>query len=98
MPKVSRGNFKYNKNMIELKDLAEFKLEKKSIENFLKKIDPSAELLSCVEIEKKYQLTEKAVLTVIDQYKDDLVAQLLIAYYLACKNLEEKTNNIPSKQ
>ena len=84
--------------MTELKDLVEFKQEKESIENFLKKIDPPAKLLSCVEIEKKYQLTEKAVLTVIDQYKDDPIAQLSIAYYLACKNLEAKTNDIPNKQ
>ena len=45
--------------MTELKDLVEFKQEKESIENFLKKLDPSAELLSYVEIEKKYQLTKK---------------------------------------
>jgi hypothetical protein len=95
---MSRGNFKNNKNMTELKDLVEFKQEKESIENFLKEIDPSAELLSYVEIEKKYQLTEKAVLKVIDQYKDNPIAQLLIAYYLACKNLEAKTNDIPNKQ
>ena len=84
--------------MTELKDLVEFKQEKESIENFLKELDPPAKLLSCVEIEKKYQLTEKAVLTVIEQYKDDPIAQLLIAYYLACKNLEAKTNDIPNKQ
>ena len=84
--------------MIELKDLAEFKRNKKSINDFLKTIDPSAELLTCMEIEKKYQLTEKAILTVIDQYKEDLVAQLLIAYYLACKNLEKKANDIPKIQ
>ena len=95
---MSRGNFKNNKNMTELKDLVEFKQEKESIENFLKKLDPSAELLSYVEIEKKYQLTKKGVLKVIDQYKDDPIAQLLIAYYLACKNLEAKTNDIPNKQ
>ena len=65
---------------------------------FLKELNLSAELLSYVEIEKKYQLTEKAVLKVIDQYKDDPIAQLLIAYYLACKNLEAKTNDIPNKQ
>lgn len=95
---MSRGNFKNNKNMTELKDLVEFKQEKESIENFLKELDPSAKLLSYVEIEKKYQLTEKAILTVIDQYKEDLVAQLLIAYYLACKNLEKKANDIPKIQ
>ena len=69
-----------------------------SIEKFLKELNLSEELLSYVEIEKKYQLTEKMVLKVIDQYKDDPIAQLLIAYYLACKNLEAKTNDIPNKQ
>ena len=80
------------------KDLEEFRIKKKDIEMFLKSVDASAELLSSKEIEKKFFFDNLTIQQVIDKYKDNIIDILLIAYYLLCKELQEKTDDIPNKK
>lgn len=77
--------------MCDLNDSIEYQNFKSIIENLLHSY--GAELLPCHEIEKKYSIQpgeDKSL--VIEKYKDEEVAQLLIAYYCATESLRRKTN------
>jgi hypothetical protein len=79
--------------MCNLTDVREFGDFKSAIINLLNYFGKSAELLNCKDIEMKYSLVPNHDNSqIIDKYKDDEIAQLLIAYYFACEALRIKTN------
>ena len=74
--------------MCNLTDVKEFGDFKSAIVNLLIYFGKSADLLNCKDIEKKYSLLPNQDNSqIIEKYKDDEIAQLLIAYYLACEAL-----------